>query len=584
MVSLKRDWSIPIREWRLIIGAFVPLFRQHRRSLLYGFLASLGVVAARAGLPWVFKLLLNPLTKGSAEPDLSTPLLLAGLTVFVILLAWGYFDQLLRWQFARFSIGVTRLAQLKAAESLESSVHYSRLKGDLASRLLGDASRFRSGLKSFLVLVLVNAILLLVSCAALVMVDFEVGLVMSAASLAIFGVTLFSAATLYKIAIRKRKKQGKFVERLNQRAIGEPIDEFDFQPHDTDESEATSTKIQGRATWVAYTIFGLASVGALVLAVQHLHERSLHQSDMVVLMLYLFNIRAPIIRLTRQGCKSGQVLACGKRLQKLFSREAEPLSEIKPLRDQLIIEELKIRSRADSPRKYALKIQNMVVPAHSSLALVGGSGSGKSLFLKALSGQVSPSKALLFIDGSAFDETALLAISDATYYLPQNPSWSRQPLSQVIGTDSLPLENKPIRSALSACGFKRLLRDLPEGLASEVSSDELSFSQRRAVALAQAVLTKDEIVLLDSPELGLKASSIPRFLKAITRVHADRTLIVCLTDTTCLSLFDRVLELKNGKTRFDGPAREWHAKEQVTLEARSARRDERKGSSTTSQP
>lgn len=571
MVTKKPELSFPIREWLGIIKGFAPFARQHRSAFLFGVAASLGVVAARVGLPWVFKLLLNPLVMGKEAQDVPHPLLLAGGAVFLILLAWGYFDQLLRWHFARFAIGVTRLAQIKAAESLEVAAHYSRLKGDVASRLLGDAARFRSGLKSFLVLVLVNSLLLLVSCAVLTMVDLQVGLVMWVASVAIFGVTLCSAGTLYKLSNRKRKKQDRFIERLNQRAVGEPIDELDFQPHDSDDSEATSTKIQGRASWIAYTIIGLASVGALVLAVQHLHAGRLDQGDMVVLMLYLFNIRAPIIRLTRQGCKTGQVLSCAKRLQKLFTHTPS-LTTMLPLRERLSIQDLRIRSRTDSLRKYALKLQGLVVPAGSSLALTGASGSGKSLFLKALSGQVAPKRALVAIDENSYDETDLLAFTDSTYYLPQNPSWSRQPLSQVIGVEKLPRDNKPIRSALTACGFNKLLKTLPEGLATEVSSDELSFSQRRAVALAQAVLTQEPVVLLDSPELGLRKTYVPLFLKAVLKVHAERTLLVAVNDPAHLSLFDRVLELKNGKVKFDGSSAEWHERQRVRAERKAAKK------------
>jgi ABC-type multidrug transport system fused ATPase/permease subunit len=551
----------------------MPFMRQNRRSFVLGVLSSMGVVGVRIGLPWIFKLLLKPVIKGDKVLNLPfteqiNPMIISGLLIFIMLLAWGFFDQRLRWYFAKFSIGVTRLAQLKAAESLEVAAHYSRVKGDLASRLLGDAARFRSGLKSFLVLVLVNSMLLLVACTVLLLVDFEVGLVMSTAAGGIFLVTLWSAMILYRKASRKRKKEGRFVERLNQRSLGEPIDDFDFQPHEDHESEALSTKIQGRATWIAYSLFGISTVIALMISVSHLQAKQLHQSDLVVLMLYIFNIRAPIIRLTRQGCKGGQTLACARRLQKLFADVAT--TEIMPLQERIGIHQLKIRSREGSERKYAMKLANLVIPAGTSIALIGTSGAGKSLLLKALSGQAQAKRALVSWDEASYDEDDLLALSNSTYYLPQNPSWSRQPLSHVIGVKEIP-EDKQVKAALAACGFKKLLKGFPEGLATQVSSGELSFSQRRSVALAQAVLTEEAIVLLDTPELGLKRSAIPRFLRAVSNVHSQRTLMVALSDESYADLFDRVVRLNKGKVRFDGSPLEWEEKKRAVKAAKTAK-------------
>ncbi len=561
VMAMSEDRRFHLAEWSRIIKGLAPFFGPHKATFWLGVFASLGVVACRVGLPWVFKLLLNPVIRGGTASDTSNLLLLAGFSVFLILLAWGYFDQLLRWHFAKFAIGVTRLAQAHAAESLEVGSNYARVKGDLAFRLLGDASRLQSGMKSFLVLVLVNSLLLFVSCGVLLMVNVSVGLVMTGASAGIFLVTLFSASDLFRVARRKRKREGRFAELLNQRSTGEAIDEFDFQPHDSDESDAISTRIQGRATWIAYTLFGLATVTSLILAVGDLHRGALNHGDMVVLMLYLFNIRAPIIRLTRQGCKTGQVLAGAERLQELFA--TGPVAWTGQMQHQLLIQDLRIRSRQDSEKKYALKVQNLSIQAGDSIALLGRSGSGKSLLLKTLAGQLNPRRALVLFDHTSYDQTELAALTGNTYYLPQNPTWSKRPLSQVLGVEELPSAPEAIPSALSACGFSKLLRSFPEGLATELSSEELSFGQRRSVALAQAVLATESIVLLDSPELGLKATSIPKYLKAVLKVHASRTLLVALSTDEHIDVFRRVVALREGKVRFDGTVAEWNERKRL---------------------
>lgn len=97
--------------------------------------------------------------------------------------------------------------------------------------------------------------------------------------------------------------------------------------------EATQTKLQGIATWTTHGIFGAAVLAALWVGALAVDAGRMAAGDMVVFMMYALMMRGPIVRLARQGCRTGKALGTGYRLVQLFSvdtvartKQREPLA------------------------------------------------------------------------------------------------------------------------------------------------------------------------------------------------------------------------------------------------------------------
>ena len=156
--------------------------------------------------------------------------------------------------------------------------------------------------------------------------------------------------------------------------------------------------------------------------------------------------------------------------------------------------------------KVVLDGVDLDVPAGTSLVVIGGSGSGKSVLIKCILGLIDADAGTIEIDGrdlTAMDRTEREAARARIGMLFQNGALF----------DSLPVwENVAFgllaRNHLSRAKARGLAADYlaQVGLAAsvgELSPSELSGGMQKRVALARAIAAQPDILFFDEPTTGL---------------------------------------------------------------------------------
>ena len=179
------------------------------------------------------------------------------------------------------------------------------------------------------------------------------------------------------------------------------------------------------------------------------------------------------------------------------------------------------------------------------LAILGASGSGKSLTLRMLAGLIRPTGGQVCLDGA--DVTAVPPEDRGFGYVPQDaallphlPVW--QQVMFGIGTDA----------GLAAYWIRRLRLT---GLEGRLPS-QLSGGQRRRVAIARALARNPRLLLLDEPFTGLDApvrDELRHELRRLQRDTAITTVIVTHDPVEAALLADEVLILELGRVEQAGP-------------------------------
>jgi len=164
----------------------------------------------------------------------------------------------------------------------------------------------------------------------------------------------------------------------------------------------------------------------------------------------------------------------------------------------------------------------------SSLALVGQSGSGKSLTLKALLDML-PNEMNLEIQ--AKDHTMAL--------VPQNPFTALSPLTKI--KDQFFVKKSRIETLFHEVGLKlELLDRFPP---------ELSGGQLQRVVIAMALSNKPELLLLDEPTTALDPQTrvmIISLLKNLQKKERFRMLFVTHDISSAKSLCEDICVIKDG--------------------------------------
>jgi ABC-2 type transport system ATP-binding protein len=189
------------------------------------------------------------------------------------------------------------------------------------------------------------------------------------------------------------------------------------------------------------------------------------------------------------------------------------------------------------------------VAAGEIVGLLGPNGAGKTTSLKIITGYLEPDSGSVTVDG--LDVHANLhAVQAQIGYLPESaplyPELSVQDYLRMMATlRQIPEEEQPLclSEAIHATG-------LAERLAQPIGTLSKGFRQR--VGVAQAILARPKLLILDEPTIGLDPTQIVEMRKLIRRLAEHSTI---LFSTHILSeveaLCDRAIILMNGLVKAD---------------------------------
>lgn len=196
----------------------------------------------------------------------------------------------------------------------------------------------------------------------------------------------------------------------------------------------------------------------------------------------------------------------------------------------------------------AVRDFNLTLNKGEVLGLLGPNGAGKSSTMQMLTGNISPSSGDVFINGINLIEEPELAKS-AIGYLPEQPPVYRDMTvgEYLLYCSSLRGLAKPQRKILMAEASERCgLQDVQKKLIGNLSK---GFQQR--VGIAQAILHKPDVVILDEPTVGLDPLQINQIRQLVRELGEDHAVIL---STHILpevqAVCDRVQIINKGETVF----------------------------------
>jgi phospholipid/cholesterol/gamma-HCH transport system ATP-binding protein len=192
------------------------------------------------------------------------------------------------------------------------------------------------------------------------------------------------------------------------------------------------------------------------------------------------------------------------------------------------------------------------------VALIGGSGTGKSVLVKEVIGLLRPTAGTIRLfdtDVWHSDRETVNTLRRRFGMLFQDGAlFSSLTVAENIAVPFREHTDLPLELIPALVGFKLSLVGLPPETGTKMPA-ELSGGMRKRVALARALALEPEIVFLDEPTSGLDPISARAF-DSMVRVLSDSlglTVFIVTHDLdTLLSIIDRVIVLSAGKVIADG--------------------------------
>ncbi|MCW2582906.1 MAG: cobalt transporter, ATPase subunit [Klenkia sp.] len=179
----------------------------------------------------------------------------------------------------------------------------------------------------------------------------------------------------------------------------------------------------------------------------------------------------------------------------------------------------------------------LTVPEGRRLALLGANGSGKTTLLRCLSGALEPAAGQVVVDGAPvrYSRAGLKAHRQEVQLVLQDPDdqlFSASVAQDVsFGPLNLGLTDDEVRARVA----EALELLAVTGLAAR-PTHQLSFGERKRVAIAGAVAMRPCVLLLDEPTAGLDPSAVTEALAALSRLQDSGSTVVMSTHDVDLAL------------------------------------------------
>ena len=181
-------------------------------------------------------------------------------------------------------------------------------------------------------------------------------------------------------------------------------------------------------------------------------------------------------------------------------------------------------------RADVLDCAHIAVSSGSRLALLGENGSGKTTLLRCLSGAHEPTAGRVVVDGIALSHSAsgLREHRQRVQLVLQDPDdqlFSADVRADVsFGPINLGLDDAEVRVRVAEA---LELLDVTE--LADRPVNQLSYGQRKRVAIAGAVAMRPQVLLLDEPTAGLDPRAVTTLRAALSNLEARGTTVVVST-------------------------------------------------------
>ncbi|MDQ3171586.1 MAG: ABC transporter ATP-binding protein/permease [Acidobacteriota bacterium] len=551
-------------------GRLLPYISQNRRAVVFGLLAVLVTTAVSLLAPWILKHAVDDLVTGLSRGKLlQYALLLVG-----IALIGAYFRYLMR----RVLIGASREMEyalrsdfFRALQRMPRGWYHEHRTGDLMSRATSDLGAVRMMIGPS-VMYSANTLIIFVAAVALMLtIDLRLTLI------ALIPLPIVSVAVFYfGDAIHRRsdaiQSQLADVSAVTQEALSgvrvvrayrqeeAEVERFRRANAELVDRSIALSRLQAMFYPSLTLLLGIGSVLVLWFGSRAVIGGRISLGEFVAFNSYLVMLSWPMIafgwmtNIIQRGMASWRrMLEIMDAVPAITDAGADPHALAGGIRGAIDVRGLTYTHAGAS--RPALDAVSFSVAPGQTLAIVGGTGSGKSTLVSLLPRLLDPPPGTVFIDGVDVRSVPLARLRAAIGMVTQEPFLFSESLEANIRFgEQAGRPAMPVAEAAAVAGLDTDVRAFPAGFETTIGERGITLSggQKQRTALARAVVREPVILILDDALSAVDTDTEERILSRLRAVMRTRTSIIVSHRISTVRDADLILVLESGRVAERG--------------------------------
>ncbi|PCJ54269.1 MAG: hypothetical protein COA70_06465 [Planctomycetota bacterium] len=551
-----------------------PLYRRYRKRYILGVTALIGAVVLRISVPYLLGRTVDVLRTAAEEPaaggvdaaSLTGLAMQGGLWIAAV----AFMGAVLRTVSRLFVLGNSRRGihdlrnqVLGHLVKLSPSYYGKNSTGMLMSRCVNDVQFVQSLMGPVFLYLAETAALYVVALSYMGSIDIR----LTGLAILPFPFFLIRARRLAtKIQIDSRASQealgevsAKVEESLSGGMVVRSLALEDF---DLDRFRRRCTtyrdinlRLTGQRAWMGVNMNLLGSTSTLIVLLvggPMAARGTISLGDFVAMVFYLNMLAAPtgVLGFVISSLQRGT--AALRRVGEILDVEPslEQGREVDLGQGEIAIKDLTIvLENAKGEPRTVLDQVNIDIPSGSVLGVVGATGSGKSILLRALARQLEVEENTVFFGGKDAHAYRLKELREQIGYVPQEAFLFSMSLAENVALGRPGASAEEIADAIKASRLEQDLVQLPEGYDTLVGERGLNLSggQRQRTALARVLLLRPKVLLLDDPFSAVDASTTDEILKGLKGFFAECTTVLVAHRVATVQHADHIVVMEEGR-------------------------------------
>ena len=297
---------------------------------------------------------------------------------------------------------------------------------------------------------------------------------------------------------------------------------------------------------------GISAVVLLWMGGIHVIEGIISLGEFVAFLAYLMMLRRPMITLGFIVNTFERGAASMDRINKILSQDPEIYDDDytvkwhkKSIKGEIVFRDLTFSYPDGAP---VLKDINLTIKQGTTLAIVGGTGSGKSTLVSLIPRIRQAESGTVFIDGVDIQDIPIKVLRSNIGFVEQEPFLFSDYLRNNIAYGVENPNDDDIRQAAHNADLLSQIEEFPDGLRTFLGERGITISggQRQRSALARAIIIKPKILILDDAFASVDTQTEDTILERLEAIMKDRTTIIISHRISTVKAADHIIVLNDG--------------------------------------
>ncbi len=467
-----------------------------------------------------------------------------------------------RWLVSRATMGVEadiRKDLYARLQILPMSFHGHWQSGQLLSRIMNDLSTIRRFLSFGLIFLILNGLQITVVTAILLAMYWPLGVVVLLSVVPIAATVLHFQQQYIRLSRLAQDQSGHVATHVEEAALGLRVvksfgredyvfERFDEQLTNLYDTQVERVSVSARFWTLLEVIPNLTLIVVLGFGAYAAGHEFITMGTLVAFITMMLSLVWPIASLGFLLSMTQESFTAANRIAEIFDapREIADGPNCDALRGGRL-ELVDVGFRFPDSDVWALRHVNVTVEPGETLALVGSTGSGKSVLAALLSRLYDVTEGEIRIDGQDIRELSLQALRQTVATAFEDPTLFSMSVAENLRLGRPDATDEQLAEAIDVAAAQ-FVYDLPFGLDTRIGEQGMSLSggQRQRLSLARAILATPKILVLDDTLSALDVHTEAIVEEALRRVLHSVTGIVVAHRASTVLLADKVALLEGG--------------------------------------